>query len=157
MNSTHNAGDITATLRDAFLITCTAEGRDIDDMPQRRNIDMAVIPNTPDRIRYLDEAVDFCERMRNAFPLGSGDGNYNLVWGIEKWFYVDFADEEDQVAPVYAELTACNRGNEWPLDPEMTHLDPTVQMSFVGYRVRYFDMDGVERHVSRETKIRVAY
>lgn len=145
MNSNQDEVSLTATLRDAFLITCLAEGREVDDMPQRKNVNLAVIPNTPKYFRYLEEAIDFCDRMKNAFPLGSGDGNYQLVQGIEKWTYVDWADEEDQVPPIYKELTFCNRGNAWPLDPVMEHLDTTVQMSFVGYKVRYFDAEGVER------------
>lgn len=132
-------------IKDAFLVSCVAEGREIDDQPQLRTIHLAVIPNTPEFLPYLTEAYEFCEAMEKASLPGSGDPNYHLVPGFDKWTFIDDLDYE--IPAVYAHLTSCNTDKSWPLDPVMAHLDPTIAMTFRNYTIRYFDEAGKQHFV----------
>lgn len=86
--------------------------------------------------------------MKNYFPHGKGGmDTYRGIEGGDKWFgfAMDEEDEEDQVPPIYGEITAANKKYGWISDP-MT--DYVADASFNGYTVQYFDANGVEHHVN---------
>lgn len=140
--------------KDSFVITATAGYGDADGSD---DLTFAVIPNKPEYMPYLEEAIDFCERMKAYFPHGmGGDDTYVGIEGGDKWlgfepdssmysYELDEDDEEKpEISPIYRELTACNYYEGWPGDP-MT--GGQSDASFSGYVVRYFDNDGVEHEV----------
>lgn len=127
-------------IKNAFLVSCEVEGREIDDQPQRMKFNLAVIPNTTEHQKYLSEVYEFCETMQKNSLLGADDPNYFLVPGFEKWTLVEDLDYE--IPAVYTEMTACHEHRSWPLDPVMAHLDPTIPMLLRGYTMHYFDHEG---------------
>lgn len=132
------------TLYDTFRIVCTAGFGDGDGS---EDIILGNFPNTPRYLPYLEEAIEFCERMKAHFPRGKGGyDTYHDVEGGDKWFHfaIDDEDREDEIPEIYDEITSANTRNGWIADP-MT--DYVGDASFDGYVVQYFDADGVEHHV----------
>lgn len=130
--------------RDAFVLMCTASYGDGDGSDEFK---MAIFQNTPEHLPYLEEALDFCERMKEKFPKRqSGIGTfYGMKAGADRW--LGFEPDKNLAADIpeiYKELTDCNPYEGWPQDP---FTDYTNDAYFDDYRVRYFDADGVERNV----------
>lgn len=130
--------------RDAFLITCVAEYGDADGSDEFK---MALFPNTPEYLPYLEEAIDFCERMKTSFPpRQSGVGTFQgMKEGGDRWLgFVPDKGRQTEIPEIYKELTECNPYEGWPQDP-LT--DYTQDAYFDSYKVHYFDADGIERIV----------
>lgn len=129
--------------KDAFLITCTAMFGDADGYEE---VKMALIPNTPEYLPYLQEGVEFCERMAayNPYKIGR-DKSFKGIEGGDKWLnFYGPAYNDAEIPEIYLDITQCNEREGWPTDP-MT--DYTIEASFRGYKVRYFDENGVEHDV----------
>lgn len=136
----------TPKFRDSFLITCVASGISDDT----KEIKLALFPNKPEYMPYLQEAIDFCERMQ-ATELNYQTRDYTNVEGGDRWlgFNVGFGPsmkdpDTDTTPPIYYELTAVNEQEGWPHDPRSDYMVPGY---FQSYKVRYFDKDGVEHRV----------
>lgn len=131
--------------KDAFMITCEAGYGDGDG---EETVKFGIFPNTPEYMPYLEEAIDFCERMKSYFPRGmTGYDTFVGIEGGDKWFNFEPEggwDDADEVPEIYLDITACNEKEGWPGDPMN---DYQGDCSFRSYQVHYFDADGVERKV----------
>lgn len=132
------------TPRDAFLIVCTGMYGDGDGT---EDVILGQFPNTERFRPYLHEAIEFCERMKNYFP--QGKSTWDTYAGIkdgDKWFgfAMDDEDMENEVPPIYSEITAVNTKYGWATDPTSDHVGDAT---FTGYTVQYFDAEGIEHEV----------
>lgn len=137
-------------IRDSFLITCEA-GISEDT----KEIKLGLFPNEAEYMPYLQEAIDFCERML-ATDINYNNRTYENVEGGDRWlgFNVGFGPSmkdpaTDTTPAIYYEITSVNEQEGWPHDPRS---DYEVPGYFLGYQVHYFDANGVERKV-KITKI----
>lgn len=93
---------------------------------------------------HLEDLLQTCERLEKAYPYGRGGGDdYDHIDGFGRWFRPDNLSEEE-----YNSLPECVRDlcAEWLLEPDgMGH-----QASFEGYKVFYYDENGVKFNVAVE-------
>lgn len=123
--------------RDSFVISCTAEYGDADGSIDFK---LATIPNTPAYLPYLEEAIDFCRRMKEEFPKRqTGVGTFKgMKEGADRWLGVE---SDEKIPEIYFDLTECNIYDGMPQDPMTDH---TQDAYFDAYKVQYFDADGLE-------------
>lgn len=91
---------------------------------------------------YLKDLLETCERMDEAYPRGRGGyDNYDHVEGFNKWFNIDDTTDEEYNAMSQREkeLSAY-----WEYNPQCDG----GHASFYGYKVFYYDENGVKYEVS---------
>lgn len=91
---------------------------------------------------HLEDFLLFCERMKNAYPRGRGGyDDYNHIEGFDKWFDADnLSDEEYQSLPERVKILS----TYWLNDPQ----GDGMQASFKGYKVFYYNENGVKHHTT---------
>lgn len=124
----------------AYVVECEAMYGDADG---EGILEVGGFAKGKDEI-YLEDFLGFCERMKVAYPHGRGGyDDYNHIEGFDKWFDADnLADEDYHALPEKVKFLS----TYWLNDPQ----GDGMQASFEGYKVFYYDEQGIKYNTSVE-------
>lgn len=89
----------------------------------------------------IEDLLKTCERLVKAYPNGrGGSADYNHIDGFNRWFDADALPEEeyDALSEVHQNFIA-----DWLYEPN----GMGQQATFKGYKVYYYDENGVKHDV----------
>ncbi|MEB9469509.1 hypothetical protein P4J10_23230 [Bacillus cereus] len=121
----------------AYVVECEAMYGDADGWGE---VEVGGFTRGKDE-HLLKEFLEFCERMKNAYPNGRGGyDDYGHVEGYDKWFYADnlTTEEFERLPKKVQELSTY-----WLNDPQGDGMEAT----FKDYEVFYYDESGIKHNV----------
>lgn len=139
MNFEVTIGEKVKTPTNCYIVECKAMYGDADGYGQ---LDYGEFKFGRDE-DILVEFIEFCERMKNAYPHGRGGyDDYDHIEGFYKWFNQDDMDNDEWETMDERIKKFCNF--YWLRDPQ----GDGMQASFKGYKVFHYDVTGAKFNVT---------